>query len=113
MFTVYKINTADLPQHLKSLFGRKRIARIYASETVTLSGGSWSGGSVSAYRGIGFDVPAYPTSPPQFGGGEVPTVTLEPGKMIFESGMFCGKASLKLWAHPDTIADTFPSAVQS
>ena len=68
-----------------------------AGAGVECSGTSWDGGSRSHYEHL---LPSghvraisVPTAPPQFGGGEAPTVKPDQGGAILRTGTFCGKTS--------------------
>lgn len=83
----------------KRHFGtRKRSIRVCVTDApVTLHGGYWDGGSRSEYWGMlksGTRVTLnYPTAPPQFGGGQPPSVMPTDDMAIVQGGVFCGKES--------------------
>ena len=74
----------------------KRKAFFHVSETVTLGGTYWDGGSRSTYTAVrladGFSLGAPQYAPPQFGGPrQSPVVAIPQGVAIVETGIFCGK----------------------
>lgn len=89
---------------------RKHKAIIRPSQSVTLSGGYWDGGSRSSYFGAtlaGTEVPLrYNTAPAQFNGGAPDrSVLLDSDLVVLEAGTFCGKpATVTLFATPETLS---------
>lgn len=77
---------------------RKRKVTFRVTDSVTLSGGYWSGGSRTEWFGVqpnGARFPlTYPTNPPQFaGGGKPPVFKITDIKWVAEGGSFGGKPS--------------------
>lgn len=98
MFRQY-ISTKSLPTQVKrACRTKKRSVALTFSNSVTLSGGYWSGGSRTEYWLIDLatgQVKAvqYPTDPAEYGGGDAPEVEVPAGHAIAEGGTFCGKPS--------------------
>jgi hypothetical protein len=98
-----------VPRIKKYLGYRRRVVRIRFATRVPLHGTYWDGGSRSVYHTFDLDTgcwmacPSY--SPPQFGGPkEMPTVEVGRGKVVVESGTFCGKATtVYVYVHPDDL----------
>jgi hypothetical protein len=100
---------SSVPRIMKYLGYRRRLVRIRFATRVPLEGTYWDGGSRSVYHTFELDTgcwmacPSY--SPPQFGGPkETPTVEVGGGKVVVESGTFCGKTTtLYIHVHPDDL----------
>lgn len=89
---------------------RKHDCILHPTETVTLSGTYWSGGSRSTYTavniatGMSSGAPQY--NPPQFGGPQSdPQVSVPEGIAIVKTGTFCGKtAAATIYLNPANMA---------
>jgi hypothetical protein len=98
-----------VPRIKKYLGYRKRVVRIRFATKVPLEGTYWDGGSRSVYHTFDLDTGCWRTcpvyNPPQFGGPkETPTVEVGRGKVVVESGTFCGKATtVYVYVHPDDL----------
>ncbi len=88
---------------------RKRKVFVQTEVAAELSNTYWDEGSRSTYHGVRLDpakreVKAFPQyDPPQFGGPRTaPTMPLEPGYVVVETGFFCGKVSTAtIHMHPE------------
>jgi hypothetical protein len=96
MYQEHKIN---LTKAGKAFWGTKKNSMrfVVTDKPVSLHGGYWDGGSREEYHAVGKSgsvLPlSYPTAPPQFGGGEAPSVALNDAFAIVRGGVFCGKVS--------------------
>ncbi len=74
---------------------RKRRVTFRVANSVSLSGGFWDGGSRTEWFGVRSDgrrTPlTYPTAPPQFGGGKVPTFKITDDMWVAQGGTSLGK----------------------
>ena len=88
---------------------RKHKVILCVTSGLTLSGGSWDGGSRSSYSGATINgepfALRYNTTPSHFNGGKPDTIAIiEPDTLVLQSGTFCGKpATLTLYALQETI----------
>ena len=82
---------------------RKRSVSVSKSESVSLSGASWSGGSRSYYSAVNLSTgETVSLSGQAWNEKNAPVATIAPGTAIAESGIFCGKkATLILTFHPE------------
>jgi hypothetical protein len=102
--------TPQLRELCKAFRYRRKTVFLVNTETATLSGGYWSGGSRSQYGLYTLaarrpEPLAYPTAPPQFGGAQAPTVT-EPGSYVIKGGTSSGKQAILTVYGPDAV-ETF------
>ncbi len=94
---------------------RKTSARIHVTDSVTLSGTYWDGGSRDTYTAVNLStrraISAPQYDPPQAGGPQAaPTVTLPAGVAIVRTGVFCGKpATATVYVRAADIAPLLPS----
>tara|TARA_R110000744_G_C19281734_1_gene553635 strand:+ start:108 stop:683 length:576 start_codon:yes stop_codon:yes gene_type:complete len=119
MNNIITLEPKDVPENLKKGYsGRKFEAR--PSESVSLYGTYWSGGSRNTYTAInmatGVSVPfdgIGNASPVEFGGTlEGKTITMEPGIAIVKHSTFSGKdMGLTIYVHPDNAATLLQSPV--
>jgi hypothetical protein len=94
---------------------RKTRAYLHVSESVSLSGTYWDGGSRSTYTAVDLatgrskGAPQY--DPPQFGGPRAaPVVVIPEGVAIVETGVFCGKtANASVYINPVNAAKLLPA----
>jgi hypothetical protein len=90
---------------------RKKHVAIVCRSQCSLYGGYWDGGSRTEWFQLDLQTGqrerlTYPTSPPQFGGGDAPTVSVPRGKAIVSGGVFCGKdATLRLHVNAHDIPE--------
>jgi hypothetical protein len=88
---------------------KKKSVFVSSSETISIGGTYWSGGSKSTYHAVKLDTLAVlqgkQFNPPQFGGPAVnPEVAIPAGVAIIETGIFCGKtATAHITFHPSDI----------
>jgi hypothetical protein len=93
---------------------KKHKAILVVSESVTLSGTYWDGGSRSSYCAVNLETlrvgPAPQYNPPQFGGPRSdPKCDIPVGVVIVKLGTFCGKqATATLYVHPENVAKLLP-----
>lgn len=95
---------------------RKHKVIVNVTESVTLHGTYWSGGSRSTYHAVNLSnmvcsgSPRY--NPPQFGGPQAdPQVVLPEGAAIVSLGVFCGKtATATIFLNPANVAKLLPGA---
>lgn len=94
---MYETHTIRLTNAGKRFWVTKKNSMrfVVTDKPVSLYGGYWDGGSRDEYCGYtksGNVVPlAYPTAPPQFGGGPAPDVSLTDNLAVVHGGVFCGK----------------------
>lgn len=88
-------HTVTLTKAGKKFWGTKKnsLRFVVTDQPVTLSGGYWDGGSRDEYHGMtktGTVALAYPTDPPQFGGGQPTSFLPSDNLAIVHGGVFCG-----------------------
>lgn len=96
----------------KSLNYRKHSVTLVNTSEKRLDCGYWDGGSRSSYVLWMADTGevksvSYPTAPPQFGGGDAPTVHFGDGSIpwwyVVSCGIFCGKQATLTIYGPDVV----------
>lgn len=92
---------------------RKRMVRIHPCESVSFFNTFWDGGSKNSYKAVKLETGE--TASPILGSSpwnaiaEGQTVKLEPGIVIVEESVFCGKfMSLTVHIHPDNLVKFLP-----
>jgi len=88
---------------------RKREAVLHVANQVTFHNTFWDGGSKNTYKAVKIEdgkVASLETgSSPWTAIAEGKTVTLEPGVVIVEESIFCGKVmKLHVYIHPSNVA---------
>lgn len=87
---------------------REVVFNVGAGQEVSLSGGYWDGGSRTEWFGIRPDgsryALTYPTAPPQFGGGKVPTVKVTDRDLVARGGSFAAKPVTLSFFVTDSVA---------
>ena len=113
-----RLPTKILNPTLKKLT-RKREFVIEFTESVTTHGTEWSGGSRSSYSSVTprggplmpHDNDQYPEGWPSCKPG---LKIVEPGRIVVETGTFCGKpATLVVHCHPDDLHLVAPAITES
>lgn len=117
------INLSEHPEVLRIIRAvdpkyRKHKAIIVVTETVSISGTYWDGGSRSSYAAVNMktlvvgNAPSY--NPPQFGGPQAaPRTKIPEGAAIVQVGVFCGKtATATVYISPANAAKLLPNATQ-
>jgi hypothetical protein len=99
------VATKDVSAIVRATFPsyRKRSVRVLASESVSLHGLNWSGGTRAEYRACSIDGqqssrPDMSRDAPWENPFEGKVVPVPPGFCIVQGGFFCGKESI-LWIH--------------